>query len=424
MPAARNSQPLVISDDDDGPLDGQREIIPGGGREADIGNDTVSLPQTRRQANEAEDQFEAFDPDAGEQTIDETRRPAERAAPEQDERIADEGDERTGQDGRQRQSRAQRRAIQKDTRLQKDARLMALDAEVQELRSMVQGFQPRFSELDEVQRNGRVQDLDRQIQVEADRGARALNQVSEAMVNSDGPAHAAAMKEYTAAVMKGQQLQVNRNMMATGNPTGDPQGGGGPMVQRGSPQQPQVQQQRPVPLRPVAQAYKTQFMEQHSWFKPGGADLDSRVLTNIDNDITAEGYDPATPAYWDELSDRAGKYLPHRFNGDGAQDGEDDRPARTPARANGNGAGNGNGQSRQQQAAPVQQQRRGPMVGGGSDRSSGGGPTKVNLNAGRKAALIQQNVLSQDGRTVLDQSKFQRLLKQFHEFDVREGLAG
>jgi hypothetical protein len=61
----------------------------------------------------------------------------------------------------------------------------------------------------------------------------------------------------------------------------------------------------------------TDFMSRNTWFKGATApDPDSKVLAALDNSLTAEGWDPKTDAYWEELEVRAARYLPHRFQAD------------------------------------------------------------------------------------------------------------
>lgn len=82
-------------------------------------------------------------------------------------------------------------------------------------------------------------------------------------------------------------------------------------------------------IDPVLVANANAFRQRHSWYKGANAsDPDSKVLTAVDNSLTAEGWDPATPAYWEELETRAKKYLPDRFKG-GAQSAQ--RPHNSPS---------------------------------------------------------------------------------------------
>jgi hypothetical protein len=55
-------------------------------------------------------------------------------------------------------------------------------------------------------------------------------------------------------------------------------------------------------------------MSKNTWYNPQGTDADSRVALTIDSAMADEGWDPRTPEFWEELTDRLGRYLPHRMN--------------------------------------------------------------------------------------------------------------
>lgn len=55
------------------------------------------------------------------------------------------------------------------------------------------------------------------------------------------------------------------------------------------------------------------FSDSHPWYDSTARDQDSKVVLAIDTQVMNEGFNPNTQAYWDELSRRVKKYLPHRF---------------------------------------------------------------------------------------------------------------
>jgi hypothetical protein len=73
-------------------------------------------------------------------------------------------------------------------------------------------------------------------------------------------------------------------------------------------------QKRPQPLDPRLMQYAQEWQEKHKWYKAEGDDTDSRVVRVIDDQLAAEGWNPATREYWDELSQRVKKYVSHRGN--------------------------------------------------------------------------------------------------------------
>jgi hypothetical protein len=66
---------------------------------------------------------------------------------------------------------------------------------------------------------------------------------------------------------------------------------------------------------PMVQRLAADWMDRNRWYNPHGKDDDSEITQVLDKKLTAEGYDPSSQEYWDELDDRVQKYLPHRANG-------------------------------------------------------------------------------------------------------------
>lgn len=75
-------------------------------------------------------------------------------------------------------------------------------------------------------------------------------------------------------------------------------------------------QSAPQPLDPRLATHAKDWMTAHPWYNPRGSDQDSEIVLGIDKRMAKEGWDPTTRAYWDELSARVKKYLPHRANRD------------------------------------------------------------------------------------------------------------
>lgn len=65
---------------------------------------------------------------------------------------------------------------------------------------------------------------------------------------------------------------------------------------------------------PRLQRNAAEWMERNGWFKPDGRDLDSKIAKQVDETLSAEGWDATSPEYWEELDNRLQKYLPHRYN--------------------------------------------------------------------------------------------------------------
>ena len=55
---------------------------------------------------------------------------------------------------------------------------------------------------------------------------------------------------------------------------------------------------------PNVVSFAKQWMEANPWYDPTGRDRDSVVTKAIDNELAAEGYDPSSRDYWEELTAR------------------------------------------------------------------------------------------------------------------------
>lgn len=65
---------------------------------------------------------------------------------------------------------------------------------------------------------------------------------------------------------------------------------------------------------PRLQRLAANWMEKNDWYDPNGRDTDSKIAKQIDETLSAEGWNPTDPDYWNELDNRLHKYLPHRYN--------------------------------------------------------------------------------------------------------------
>jgi hypothetical protein len=61
---------------------------------------------------------------------------------------------------------------------------------------------------------------------------------------------------------------------------------------------------------PQVQRLAAEWIEENPWYDPSGGNEQSEIAQVIDKRLTAEGYNPGTQEYWDELSDRIEQYMP------------------------------------------------------------------------------------------------------------------
>jgi hypothetical protein len=69
----------------------------------------------------------------------------------------------------------------------------------------------------------------------------------------------------------------------------------------------------PNPVADEVQKNATTWAKRNSWFDPQARDTDSRIAKVIDQELAADGWDPADPEYWEELDSRLQSRLPHRY---------------------------------------------------------------------------------------------------------------
>jgi hypothetical protein len=135
----------------------------------------------------------------------------------------------------------------------------------------------------------------------------------------------------------------------------------------------------------------------HEWFDFNGEDEDSRIVRALDESLSAEGYDPTSKEYWEELSARVKRRLPEHFK-KGAKarpDDEGDMDDEDPIYMN-------DGESRVRIAGPK-------FSSGGRERPLKKG--EVYVSAERKQAMKEYGVWE-------DPVARNRMLKKYAKWDA------
>lgn len=73
----------------------------------------------------------------------------------------------------------------------------------------------------------------------------------------------------------------------------------------------------PNELAEEVQQNATKWLRKNSWFDPQARDTDSKIAKVLDQELAADGWDPADPEYWEELDNRLSARLPHRYTSKG-----------------------------------------------------------------------------------------------------------
>ena len=189
-----------------------------------------------------------------------------------------------------RAAKRNRRKAKKDlirkTNQEKDLRLQQLQRENEE-------FKRRLSQLERNTKAEQVTRIEKGIEDAQVRLEYAKMKLAEATSNNDGNAMVEAQTLWQNAQEEVRQLAL--------------------LKQQAEEEIRRPQQQANVP-DPTVQRLAAQWMRKNNWYNPNSNDPDSRVAKKIDELMVTQGWNPSDPDYWDELTSRLQKELPHRYN--------------------------------------------------------------------------------------------------------------
>lgn len=239
-----------------------------------------------------------------------------------DEKKAEQEAKRVELRDRRKRERKMRRERDKSERLEMQRTIQHLSGQVKTLTEKVPQLENEVTSFNKQSYQSEVSELNN---IYND----AQNKMAEAITNGDGETYRKAKAISDKAFARYNYLETQRAVKGNGSQP---------------PKQSEQQNQPPASiLDDRGKNYGTDWIKKNDWYDPSGTTRESKVVQTIDAELYSEGYDPNTKEYWDELTDRAKEFLPHRF------------------KANGNG--------RQKQI----------VGGGGSDASSGSSSAEINL---------------------------------------------
>jgi len=128
---------------------------------------------------------------------------------------------------------------------------------------------------------------------------------------------------------------------------------------------------QPAP-NPRVQSLAAEWIAANPWYDANGRDEDSRITKAVDDGLVRDGYDPAQPDYWQELTSRVSR----RLNG----------------------------------SAPDDKRRKVVPSGNGREHASDGTRREVSVTPERKAALIEAGVWD-------DPKLRNKYLKAYQQYD-------
>lgn len=223
---------------------------------------------------------------------------------------------------RRRQERADKKAAQREREDNLRRELQIRDQQISEMSQQLVQINQRNASADLAQ-------LDNTIKRASDAVAYYKGIVQEATTKQDGAAVAEATERMIMARSEAERLtQIKRNVINQA-------------------------QAQPQGLNPRVKALADSWMSQNKWYDPSGVDEDSYLTLSIDGRLIQEGFNPQTEAYWNELTRRVEKFLPHRTPRDGSGHNDPTPPRGKPvlrttvagsgreSRAQGSGSSNG-----------------------------------------------------------------------------------
>lgn len=278
----------------------------------------------------------------------------ERAHGEEDERDVDPDNPDAGEDdGREaiREARREERKLKRELHKKKAAEANTLIAA---LRKQNEDLARRVAAVESKATSSDLARVDKAVEDAALRLQYAKMQIADATKRGDGQAVVQAQEQWRNAEDQIAKLHTLKH---------------------------QIEQQAKQPPPPAApnpdvRRYASEWMERNSWYKSDGADTDSKITLQVDQSLVADGFDPATPEYWDELDDRLAKYLPHRV-----------------------------GKSAQQQRG-----RRSVVTGSGRDSAPMSRPGEYRLSAERVRAIKEAGKWD-------DPVERQKMIRRYAEYD-------
>lgn len=262
---------------------------------------------------------------------------------------ADESEEEIAKRTRSKRRREHRKRADQLARIERE-----------QLHQTVSTLTQRLSQLEghAVAVNG--QTIDQRLNQKLGEIAQAEQIMAAAIAAGNGSDAVTASRLKDAAVQEAQQLRQAKAQIEQ-------------QVQRTQPQQ--TVQAAPATVDPAVINHAKEWAAQNPWYDHNGKDANSTMTRLIDADLVREGFNPATPEYWEELTARTTDEL-------------DVKPTRTPARRNA------------------------PPVGGGREHAPVSTRKEIRVTPERKAAMIENG--SWD-----DPVRRQRVLKEYQEFDRR-----
>lgn len=212
-----------------------------------------------------------------------------------------EGEELDAQPGDERLSVEEREAVRARRRLERKARRehqrereQALRRELAARDRLIEELAGRLQIVERKTTGSELAQLDSAIEQAESAATQYKTVIAEATKQQNGDVIADATEKMLIARNRAEELRrLRANFVRS------------PVVARGSSA---ISAPNPEVIRRAAE-----WSSKNRWYDPRGQDVDSRITLMLDDQLTQEGYNPATDEYWEELTERVQRYLPHRL---------------------------------------------------------------------------------------------------------------
>jgi len=237
--------------------------------------------------DEVEDPGEVVAVEAPDDRTDEER---EEDEAEDEDNFDESEDERE----RIREARREERRLKKDLKKQRD---FSAQNKIKMLERNNEELAKRLAAVENTAVSYQFAQIDKSIEDEATRVEYAKMKMVQAAQNNDAAAQMDYLEQLTDAKQRLNQAQHYKKQQ---------------LEQAKTPAQ-NVPNESTTRVQRQAESW----LKKNAWYDPQARDTDSRIAKVIDQELAADGWDPADSEYWEELDSRLSSRLPHRYTSKG-----------------------------------------------------------------------------------------------------------
>jgi len=231
---------------------------------------------------------------------------------DEDDADHEDGDEEAAAEGETdeeresiREARREERRLKKELKRQRE---ISAKNKIQALEKRNEDLARRLAAVENTAVSYQFAQIDKSIEDEATKVEYAKMKLVQAAQQGDAASQVEYLEQLTEAKQRLQQAQQYKKQQ---------------LEQAKAPKQ-----NVPNTINTEVQANATKWLKKNSWYDPQARDTDSRIAKVIDQELVADGWDPADREYWDELDSRLASRLPHRYASKG---GSNKRANPTPS---------------------------------------------------------------------------------------------